>query len=284
MSPAQNSDQVRTVGSLAGTRALVTGAAEGVGATTAERIVSLGGAVALADINRDKVHETAERIGAGATAVHLDVSDPGSWDEAVTEATEALGGIDALVNNAGVLHLGPLEDMEPESIERILSVNLLGPILGTRAVTPVLRGAGGGSIVNIASVAGLEGRNATVAYTSSKWGVRGLTKASAMELGRYGIRVNAVCPSMGNPEMFAPFLAEFDLEEFTLTSPRPALVVDGRAVDAEMADVAAAVTFLLSEEARVCTGTDLVVDVGWTVGTYVSGMPGHGRDSRPQAT
>ena len=261
--------------SLRGKRAIVTGAAQGVGAVTARRIVELGGRVVLADVNRDKVHETAGSLGEAASAVTLDVADAASWDDAMAAALDVLGGLDALVNNAGILHLGPLETMDPALLERLVAVNLCGPLLGTRAATPALRAAGGGAIVNVASVAGLEGRNATVAYTSTKWGVRGLTKASAMELGRYGIRVNSVCPSMGNPEMFAPFLEQFDLEEFMRSSPEPALVVDGHNVDADMDDVAAMVTLLLSPQTAACTGADFVVDAGWTAGTYVAGMPGH---------
>lgn len=271
---------------LTGVKALVTGAARGVGATISRRIVELGGTVVLADINEDGVRatadalaesaESAERAGPGvaASACVLDVADADSWDAAVAGAITAMGGLTALVNNAAILDLGPLETTDPTLIEKLLSVNLLGPTLGVRAVTPALRDNGGGSIVNIASVAGLEGRNATVAYTASKWGVRGMTKASAMELGRYGIRVNAVCPSMGNPDMFVPFLDRFDYDEFARTSAEPALIIDGKPRDADMSDVAVMVTWLLSSVAQVCTGADFVVDAGWTAGLHVAGMPG----------
>lgn len=265
---------------LSSPKVLVTGAARGVGAAIATQVVALGGTVVLGDINEAGARATAAAINEtsgredAATAVLLDVSDAGSWESAVAAASGTMDGLTALVNNAAILHLGPLETTDPALIERLLAVNLLGPTLGVRAVTPALRDNGGGSIVNIASVAGLEGRNATVAYTASKWGVRGLTKASAMELGRFGIRVNAVCPSMGNPEMFAPFMEQFDYGEFARTSTEPALMIDGTAREADMTDVAGMVTWLLSPAAQVCTGADFVVDAGWTAGTYVAGMPG----------
>ncbi len=264
---------------LSGAKVLVTGGARGVGATIATEVVALGGEVVLGDINEAGVRATAAAINetsgrTSATAVALDVSDAGSWESAVTAASGAMDGLSALVNDAAILTLGPLETTDPALIERLLSVNLLGPTLGVRAVTAALRDNGGGSIVNIASVAGLEGRNATVAYTASKWGVRGLTRASAMELGLYGIRVNAVCPSMGNPEMFAPFMEQFEYDEFIRTSTEPALVIDRTARDVDMTDVAAMVTWLLSPAAQACTGADFVVDAGWTAGIHVSGMPG----------
>ncbi len=231
----------------------------------------------LADVNVDGARERAAELsaaGAEASALELDVTDADSWSTAVDSAVARLGGLTALVNNAAILHLGVLEDMDPHHLETLLRVNLLGPTLGVRAVTAALRDSGGGSIVNIASVAGLEGRNATVAYTASKWGVRGLTKASAMELGRYGIRVNAVCPSMGNPDMFAPFLDGFELNEFMRTSPEPALIDHGRPRETDMDDVARMVRWLVSDESSMCTGADFAVDTGWTAGSYVAGMPG----------
>ncbi|MFV0318341.1 MAG: SDR family NAD(P)-dependent oxidoreductase [Microthrixaceae bacterium] len=268
---------------LEGERVLVTGAAQGVGATTARRIATEGGAVVLADINEVGVADVAsELVDAGhcANAIGLDVTDARSWSNAIAEAVGEMGGLTALVNNAAILHLGVLEDMEPSHIESLLRVNLLGPTLGIRAATAALRDNGGGSIVNIASVAGLEGRNATVVYSASKWGVRGLTKAAAMELGRFGIRVNAVCPSMGNPDMFAPFVGEFDFDEFTRTSPEPALVQRGRPRETDMDDVAAMVAWLISGESTMCTGADFVVDAGWTAGSYIAGMPGWEQEAR----
>jgi 3alpha(or 20beta)-hydroxysteroid dehydrogenase len=262
------------VAELTGLRVLVTGGAQGVGERIAGDVVASGGAVAIGDIQTDRAGGVADRLGASASAHPLDVTDADSWASFVSGAGEAMGGIDALVNNAAILHLGPLEGMEPGHIDALIKVNLLGPTLGIRAVAPLLAGSGGGSIVNISSVAGLEGRNATVAYTASKWGVRGLTKAAAVEYGRGAVRINAVCPSMGNPEMFAPFLDQFDIEQFMNGTPQPKLHVEGAAVETEMADVSAMVCWLLSPAARRCTGADFVVDAGWTAGTFAPGMPG----------
>ena len=260
--------------SLDGRRVLVTGAAQGVGAAIAERVIADGGKVVIADIQEDAGAARAAELGDSAAFVRLDVADADSWAAAIHEAKEAFGGLEGLVNNAAILHLGPLEELDPTHLSRLISIILVGPTLGIRAVAPVLRGHGGGSIVNISSVAGLEGRNATIAYTASKWGVRGLTKASAVEFGPDGIRVNAVCPSMGNPEMFAPFLQHFDVERFMNGTPGPKLHLGGRPTETDMSDVAEMVAWLLSDAARTCTGADFVVDAGWTAGTFAPGMPG----------
>jgi len=259
---------------LEGLKVLVTGGAQGVGARIAAQVVHGGGTVAIGDIQVDRVAGVAESLGTAASSFELDVTDADSWAEGVATAAGQMGGLDALVNNAAILHLGPLEDMDPGHIETLIKVNLVGPTLGIRAVAPMLRDNGGGSIVNISSVAGLEGRNATIAYTASKWGVRGLTKSSAVEYGRDGIRINAVCPSMGNPEMFAPFLDQFDIDRFMSGTPQPKLHVDGQPRETEMGDVASMVTWLLSPAALPCTGADFVVDAGWTAGTFAPGMPG----------
>ncbi|MGI9576847.1 MAG: SDR family NAD(P)-dependent oxidoreductase [Microthrixaceae bacterium] len=262
------------VADLNGLRVLVTGGAQGVGERIAGDVTASGGSVAIGDVQVERATEVAGRLGDDASAHELDVTDADSWSSYVEQATLAMGGVDALVNNAAILHLGPLAAMEPGHIDSLLRVNLLGPTLGIRAVAPMLADTGGGSIVNISSVAGLEGRNATVAYTASKWGVRGLTKAAAVEYGQSGVRINAVCPSMGNPDMFAPFLEDFDIERFMSGTPQPKLHIDGEAVETDMTDVSAMVCWLLSPAARRCTGADFVVDAGWTAGTFAPGMPG----------
>jgi 3alpha(or 20beta)-hydroxysteroid dehydrogenase len=262
------------VAELAGMRVLVTGGAQGVGERIAGDVVASGGTVAIGDIQSERAARVASELGGHASSHDLDVTDAGSWSEFLDSAGSAMGGVDALVNNAAILHLGPLEAMDPAHIEALIRVNLVGPMLGIRAVAPRLVASGGGSIVNISSVAGLEGRNATIAYTASKWGVRGLTKAAAVEYGQGGVRINAVCPSMGNPDMFAPFLDQFDVERFVQGTPQPKLHVEGAPTETEMQDVSAMVCWLLSPAARRCTGADFVVDAGWTAGTFAPGMPG----------
>jgi 3alpha(or 20beta)-hydroxysteroid dehydrogenase len=260
--------------SLEGRRYLVTGAAQGLGEVIAGRILDLGGAVVVGDVQDDVGRTTADRLGGGALFHHLDVTDPADWDGAVGAATDAFGGLDGLVNNAGILYMGPLEEMEPEQARRVIDVNLVGPMLGIRAVTPALRANGGGSIVNVASIAALEGMNSTVAYASSKWGIRGLTRGSAIELGRDSIRVNTVCPGMGNPDMPTPFLARFDLERYLASMPVIPYAEGGRSRNVDVHDVAEMVVWLLSDAARGCTGADFTVDAGWTAGTYSAGLPG----------
>jgi 3alpha(or 20beta)-hydroxysteroid dehydrogenase len=116
--------------------------------------------------------------------------------------------------------------------------------------------------------------NAVAVYSSSKWGLRGLTRSAAIELGRDGIRVNAVCPAMGNPEMSAPWADQIDVERYLNGVPRPKLYRDGLPIGPDAEDAARMVLFLLSEDSRACTGSDFVVDAGWTAGPYCDGLPG----------
>lgn len=253
---------------------LVTGAAQGLGECIAARIVDLGGSVVVADVQDDRGADVVARLGERATFQHLDVTSAADWSAAMDGATDALGGLDGLVNNAAILHMGPLEEMDPARAELVLRVNLLGPLLGIRAATPLLRAAGRASVVNIASIGGLEGMNSTAAYNASKWGLRGLTRAAALELGRDAVRVNAVCPGMGNPDMPTPFLGAFDLDRYLATAPRLPFQVDGAPRNVDVHDVTEMVVWLLSDAARGCTGADFTVDAGWTAGTYAEGLPG----------
>lgn len=259
---------------LDGRRFVVTGAAQGLGEAISGRIVDLGGRVLIADVQDEAGAGAAERLGDAAVFRHLDVTSADAWSAVVAAAEDEFGGLDGLVNNAAILYMGPLEHMEVARARLLLDVNLMGPMLGIRAVTPALRANGGGSIVNIASIGGLEGMNSTAAYNASKWGLRGLTRAAALELGRDGVRVNAVCPGMGNPDMPTPFLDQFDLDRYTLTAPRIPFHERGRPRNVDMHDVAEMVVWLLSDAARGCTGSDYPVDAGWTAGTYAEGLPG----------
>jgi 3alpha(or 20beta)-hydroxysteroid dehydrogenase len=267
-------DDMAEATSLENKRFLVTGAAQGLGETIAARIVDLGGRVIIDDVQDEAGAATADRLGPAASFQHLDVTSEEDWDAAVAVADDALGGLDGLVNNAAILHMGLLEEMAVAHARTLIDINLMGPLIGTRAVAPALRANGGGSIVNISSIGGLEGMNSTVAYNCSKWGVRGLTRAAALELGRDAIRVNAVCPGMGNPDMSTPFLDQFDLDRYLQTAPRIAFHERGRPRNVDVHDVAEMVVWLLSDAARGCTGADFAVDAGWTAGTYAEGLPG----------
>jgi 3alpha(or 20beta)-hydroxysteroid dehydrogenase len=173
------------------------------------------------------------------------------------------------VNNAAVLHIGTLENTPPEAFRRLFEVNTLGPYLGTRAVLPTMKAQAAGSIVHISSIDGLVGMNGVTAYASSKWGLRGLAKASAMELGRSGIRVNTICPASGNAEMFDPWQ-----EKMASFPDDIAAYLANRAMPGELPAeaVAGAVNYLLSDSSRHVTGIDLPVDAGATVGRFLPGF------------
>jgi 3alpha(or 20beta)-hydroxysteroid dehydrogenase len=137
-----------------------------------------------------------------------------------------------------------------------------------------LRAAGGGSVVNIGSIDGVHGMNSIAVYSATKWGVRGLTKSAAIELGRDGIRVNTINPALGSPEMFAPFSPRFDWERYQRTAPPPKLYREGQPYEVSTADTAKMAVFLLSDDSTGCTGGDFAVDAGFTCGIYCDGLPG----------
>lgn len=260
--------------SLEGRRILVTGAAQGLGLTIAERIIDLGGSVVVADVQDEVGEHAVAALGAAARYEHLDVSSDADWASVCDRVTDSFGGLDGLVNNAALLDMGPLERIDPDRARRLLEVNLLGPLLGIRAVAPLLRASGGGAIVNISSIGGLEGMNSTATYNATKWGLRGLSRAAALELGLDGTRVNTVCPGMGNPDMPTPFLTDFDLDRYLESAPRLPFHRAGQPRNVDVHDVAEMVVWLLSDAARGCTGADFAVDAGWTAGTFAPGLPG----------
>jgi len=269
------------VGRLDGKVAIVTGAARGTGALTAKRLVEDGARVVLADILDERGKPVAEELGDAARYQHLDITEEKQWQATVDFTLAEFGELTTLVNNAAVLHIGPIEHTSVEAYTRVLQVNGVGTFLGIRTVIAPMRAAGGGSIVNVASISGHHPAAGTAAYAASKFGVRGLTKVAALELGRYGMRVNSVNPAMGNPEMV---LESLGLEGSDLESLRPRS--GSRRADAlaggtsilrrgEMADVANAVAFLVSDESSFFNGADFDLDGGVTAGTHLPGdIPG----------
>ena len=249
--------------------AIVTGAARGVGAVIARRAVEAGARVVLGDVRDEAGEAVARDLGDAATYVSLDVTREDDWARAVERALSDHSRIDVLVNNAARLHLGTIQNTSAEKARAVVDVNLIGPFLGIRAVTPTMKAQGKGSIVNVGSVDGMLGMNGVAAYAASKWGLRGLAKSAALELGRDGIRVNTVCPGGGNPEMYAPWMEQLvDMLDQTKAYTEDRGIPGEAPLDA-IADV---VVFLASDASRHCTGVDLPVDGGAHAGTFLPGL------------
>lgn len=237
--------------------AFVTGAAQGQGAEHAKTLARLGARVVLTDLEQAAVDAVAAEIRAagqaGTLALTLDVSDKGAWESAVRATGEAFGRVDVLVNNAGYYPTAPLSNFPDSDLQRTLGVNLVGPILGMRAVLPLMR-EHGGSIVNVASTAALGGYRNGFCYSASKWGLRGASKSAAQELGDYGIRVNCVCPGAIDTAMISEETRAGRGAVANQPIPRPGAP----------AEVSALVAFLASDASSYCTGQDFVIDGGQT--------------------
>jgi 3alpha(or 20beta)-hydroxysteroid dehydrogenase len=263
------------MGRLDGKVALVTGAARGTGAKIASLFAAEGASVALGDVREELAGAVAREIGPAAHALFLDVTSPDDWKRAVAATLARFGRLDVLVNNAAVLHMASIADTSADEFLRVVRVNQLGTFLGIQAAIEPLRDAGGGSIVNVASVDALRGQNGIVAYASSKWAVRGITKVAALELGRFGIRVNTVCPEAGSAFMVEPYMPAGVSVEQVIPRMQPHLSYQkDRTLDELVSDVAYAVLYLASDESRSCTGSDLVCEGGNTAGRLVRGGPG----------
>ena len=230
---------------------LVTGGARGMGAAHAEALVAEGARVVIGDILDDAGRSVAEKLGDAADFVHLDVADPGLWDQAVVATLERFGRLDALVNNAGIVKVGPLRGSSLSDWQRVMDVNLTGAYLGMRAVVEPMIAAGGGSIVNVSSVEGLAGSANLHSYVAAKFGLRGITKSAAVELARYNIRVNSIHPGL----VHTP-LSEGVTKEFMAPIPMRR--------GASPAEIANFVLFLVSDESSYATASEFVVDGGLT--------------------
>lgn len=247
--------------------AVITGGARGMGEATARLFASEGAHVVIADRLTAEGETLARDIGDAASFQMLDVTDEASWTALVEAVLARHARIDALVNNAGVVAFGGIEDIEAADVDRVFAVNVKGALLGMKHVGRTMREAGRGAIVNISSVDGMRGVNGLALYSSSKWAVRGLSKSAALEFGPHGVRVNSVHPggvdtAMGNPQ-------GQEGAERNWSYGRVPLQRIGEPVE-----VAAASLFLCSDEASYVTGAELSVDGGWGAGYYHHYLPG----------
>ena len=231
---------------------LISGGARGLGGAQARRIVAEGGRVVIGDVLAEEGGRLAASLGPSCTFVPLDVTREESWNAAVA-AAERVGPVNGLVNNAGIFEPRPMMETDAALFERHTQVNQLGTFLGMRAVVPALERAAGGSIVNISSTAGLRGSVNTLAYTATKWAVRGMTKAAALELAARSIRVNSVHPGPIDTEM----LRVRGEEENRKRAERVPLKRFGT-----QEEIAGLVLFLLSDESRYMTGSEVAMDGG----------------------
>jgi NAD(P)-dependent dehydrogenase (short-subunit alcohol dehydrogenase family) len=244
---------VAATGRLSGARAVVTGAARGIGAAIAARLHAEGATVAVLDRLEDAARSTAAALD--GVAVPADLSDPAAAARATAEAIELLGGVDVLVNAAGVLQLGPLLETSVEQWDRVFAVNARAMLITMQGVAPAMIAAGrGGRIVNLASMAAKSGGANEGAYAASKAAVVALTRAAAFEWGEHGITVNAICPGYVLTEMGAATRTPEDVAAWSARSPL------GRLGDPE--DVAGVACFLASADGAYLTGQAINVTGG----------------------
>jgi 3alpha(or 20beta)-hydroxysteroid dehydrogenase len=251
------------MGLLDGRVAIITGAARGQGAAAARRFVEEGARVVIADVNDDAGKELAQELGEPAYYRHVDVSAEDDWTVIVGEAVETLGKLDILVNNAGVLHFSALQDTTLADYERVIRTNQFGCFLGMRAAARVM--GAGGSIVNVSSVEGIAGMPMMVAYTASKFAIRGMTKVAALELGPKGIRVNSVHPGMIDTKMVQDAIGGYEVD-LTPVTKKLALRRVGRAEE-----IAELVLFLASDRSSYSTGSEFIAD-GGSLATHALNM------------
>ena len=245
---------------LEGKVALISGGARGMGATEARMFAQEGAKVVIGDVLDEEGRQTEEAIneaGGECVFVRLDVTDESAWEQAVAAAVSRFGKLDILVNNAGIARINNVENTSAEEWDLVMDINAKGVFLGTKSVIPALREAGGGSIVNISSIAGLVGGR-TSAYTASKEAVRLLTKSTAIQYARDGIRCNSVHPGVIESPMTLPIMLDSEAGRDEAAAWHPL----GRIGQPE--DIAYGVMFLASDEASFMTGSELVIDGGLT--------------------
>jgi len=243
---------------LSGKVVVVTGAGRGMGAAMAERLTAEGARVAVTDIDGDSALTAAKALE-GAAGFRLDITDAAEVSARIAEITAALGPIDALVNNAGWDKLSPFLDTDEDLWDRIIDINLRGPIRMTKAVLPQMVERGGGRIVNISSDAGRVGSTGEAVYSACKAGIIGFTKTVAREVARHNVTVNAVCPGPTDTPLLQGMVGDHEKLIESLKRGIPL----GRLGQPD--DIAAAVAFMVSDDAAFITGQTLSVSGGLTM-------------------
>jgi 3alpha(or 20beta)-hydroxysteroid dehydrogenase len=244
------------MGKLNGKVAIVTGGARGQGAAEARLFASEGATVVITDLLANEGRAVAREIQ--GTFLSHDVSDENAWLDVVRRVKEAHGRIDVLVNNAGIFKRGSLRTTTLADYRRVIDINQVGVFLGMQAVAPTMIEQKSGSIVNISSIAGFLGAGGAIAYGASKWAVRGMTKAAAVELARHGVRVNSIHPGMIDTDMMTEVTGG-DAERFERLERT---VPMGRVAAPE--EVAKLALFLASDDSAYCTASEFIVDGGVT--------------------
>ncbi|KAB2341796.1 glucose 1-dehydrogenase [Actinomadura rudentiformis] len=250
------------MGQLDGKVALITGGARGMGKSHVRRFVDEGAKVVFGDVLDEEGAKLAADLGDAVRFLRMDVTAPDDWQAAVDTAVETYGALHVLVNNAGIMRHKKIEDMALEEFTRVLEVNLVSQWLGIKAVTAAMRESGGGSIVNVSSTEGFIGGSGLAAYSASKFGVRGLTKAAARELGEYGIRVNSIHPG--------GVLTAMSLQEDVVAATAEAADAFMKALPlgrmGKTREVSGLVVYLASDDSSYCTGSEVLVDGGMLTG------------------
>ncbi|MBS4175249.1 glucose 1-dehydrogenase [Bacillus sp. FJAT-49736] len=239
---------------LKGKIAIITGAAQGMGASHARRFVAEGAKVILTDLNEEKGTALASELGGNALFVKHNVTNAEEWADVVAKAEEKFGPVNVLVNNAGITMAKSILETTEQEYRRIVDINQVSVFLGLKTVIPSMQKAGGGSIINISSINGLVG--GAVGYTDTKFAVRGMTKAAAMECSHYGIRVNSVHPGVIATPMVVQEDTKAAVEEFAKHIPLKRV--------AQPEEVTNIVLYLASDESSYSTGSEFIVDGGLT--------------------
>ena len=233
---------------------IVTGGARGMGESHVRRFVEEGAKVVFTDINEEVGEKLSSELGDNALFVKHDVTDEAGWQEVIEKTEAAFGPVNVLVNNAGISMSKSIFDMSVEDYKKIIDINQVSVFLGIKAVLPSMQKAEGGSIVNISSMNGIVG--GAVGYTDSKFAVRGLTKAAALQVGHLGIRVNSVHPGVIETPMVTEGDAVEQIKQFAKQIPMRRM--------AQSEEVTNMVLFLASDESSYSTGSEFVIDGGLT--------------------